>query len=343
MIIDIESFITSQKSIWGELEARLDRLERDHAARLRLEDIKRLHLLYQRTVADLARLGSLAADPDLKLYLEGLVARAYGEIHGGRRHPFRFRPVRWFFQDFPQVFRRHAQAFLLAVAITLLGALCGGALTAYAPEGKEVILPFSHLQGNPSDRVAKEEQVAGGSLAEGKSGERRYVTFASQLMTHNTQVAIFCLALGITFGLGTLVLLFYNGAILGGVVFDYLRAGEGVFLTGWLLPHGSIEIPAFILAGQAGLVLAGALLGRSDGQPLGRRLRATASDLTTLIGGVAVFLVWAGMIESFVSQHHEPVLPYTAKITFGVVQLGLLTLLLTRGGRRPAKEEGKHV
>ena len=221
--------------------------------------------------------------------------------------------------------------------------MSGAGLTAYEPEAKEVILPFAHLQGDPSERVAKEEQAAGEALDGEKETESRYVSFASQLMTHNTQVAIFCLALGITFGLGTLVLLFYNGAVLGAVVFDYLQAGEGLFLTGWLLPHGSIEIPAFILAGQAGLVLAGALLGRADGQPLGRRLRATAPDLVTLIGGVAVFLVWAGIIESFVSQHHQPVLPYSAKITFGLIQLGLLALLLFRGGRQPAKEEGEHV
>lgn len=342
MIVDIESFIVSQKSIWGELEQRLDRLDRDAAARLKMDEVKRLHLLYQRTVADLARLGSLAADPDLKLYLEGLVARAYGEIHAGRRHPFRFRPLRWFFGHFPQVFRRHIQSFMLAVAITLLGALCGGALTAYEPEAKEVILPFAHLQGDPSDRVAKEEAVVS-EEGEGKKIQSHYVSFASQLMTHNTQVAIFCLALGVTFGLGSLVLLFYNGAVLGAVVFDYLQAGEGLFLTGWLLPHGSIEIPAFVIAGQAGLVLAGALLGRGDGQPFGCRIRATAPDLVTLIGGVAVFLIWAGIIESFVSQHHQPVLPYSVKILFGTVQLGLLVLLLARGGRGGKKEEGEHV
>jgi uncharacterized membrane protein SpoIIM required for sporulation len=251
--------------------------------------------------------------------------------------------LRWFFGDFPRVFRKHLQAFMLAVAITLLGALCGGALTVYEPEAKEVILPFSHLQGDPSDRVAEEEKVASGVIAGEEKEKAQYATFASYLMTHNTKVAIFCLALGMTFGLGTLVLLFYNGAILGAVVIDYLQAGEAVFLTGWLLPHGSIEIPSFIPAGQAGLVLAGALLGRADGQPLGRRLRSTAPDLVTLIGGVGVMLIWAGIIESYISQHHQPVLPYSVKIAFGVVQLGLLILLLSRGGRRSTKVEGEDV
>ena len=32
---------------------------------------------------------------------------------------------------------------------------------------------------------------------------------------------------------------------------DYILAGESVFLLGWLLPHGAIEIPAILLAGQA--------------------------------------------------------------------------------------------
>ena len=69
------------------------------------------------------------------------------------------------------------------------------------------------------------------------------------------------MATGITWGAGTLILLFYNGVILGAVAADYIAGGQGVFLAGWLLPHGSIEIPAILLGGQAGFILAGALIG----------------------------------------------------------------------------------
>jgi len=48
-----------------------------------------------------------------------------------------------------------------------------------------------------------------------------------------------------TCGLGTIILLFYNGVILGAVVVDYILAGQATFLLGWLLPHGSFEIPRF--------------------------------------------------------------------------------------------------
>jgi len=165
-------------------------------------------------------------------------------------------------------------------------------------------------------------------------------TFSTFLMTHNTKVSILTLALGMTWGVGTLLMLFYNGVILGAVTADYLLAGQGRFLVGWLLPHGSFEIPAILIAGQAGLLLGRTLLGRGDRHPLRTRLRAVSRDLVTLIGGVAVLLVWAGFVEAFFSQYHEPLLPYALKITFGVIELTLLSLFLAKAGAHagPAPE-----
>ena len=153
-------------------------------------------------------------------------------------------------------------------------------------------------------------------------------------MTHNTKVAIFTLALGMTWGIGTLIMLFYNGVILGAVAVDYVMAGESTFLLGWLLPHGAIEIPAILLAGQAGIVLAGALIGWGKPIAFRMRLRKISNDLVTLICGVALMLIWAGIIEAFFSQYHEPVLPYAFKIAFGCVELLILALFLGRAGRR---------
>jgi hypothetical protein len=48
---------------------------------------------------------------------------------------------------------------------------------------------------------------------------------------------------------------------------------------------------------------------------------------------VALLLVWAGLVEAFLSQYHEPVLPYPVKIAFGMVELILLILFLGRSGR----------
>lgn len=330
MILDLEKFIAQQRGIWCEFDDLLSVLERDSGARMDLEKIRRFHYLYQVTSADLGKLRSFACEPELRAYLESLVARGFGEIHDNRSEGVRVGLRRLIVDAFPRVFRRRIIAFWLALAAMLAGAVFGAGLLLVDPDAKEALLPFDQLQGSPSDRVAKEE--AGGSQAL----ERHKIVFSSQLMTNNIRVAIFCLALGVTFGIGTLVLLFYNGAILGVVVLDYLRAGHAVFLMGWLLPHGSVEIPATLIAGQAGLVLAGALVGRRNYMPLGERLRRISPDLVTLISGTAVMLVWAGLVEALFSQYHEPTLPYGIKIAFGVVELFVLILFLA--GKIPVLE-----
>jgi uncharacterized membrane protein SpoIIM required for sporulation len=75
------------------------------------------------------------------------------------------------------------------------------------------------------------------------------------------------------------------------------------------------------------------MLGRGERLSLRQRLRTIRPTMVTLIGGVAVLLVWAGLIEAFFSQYHEPVLPYWLKSAFGLVQLALLIVFLTRSGR----------
>lgn len=325
MIADLDRFIVEETPCWRELENILDRMDRDMAFSMDLAGVKRFHYLYQRTSSDLARLGDFAADPELRSYLQSLVARGFSEIHEARRGRG-FAPIAWFFVTFPVTFRRHVRAFVLATAITLLGAAFGAGALHLDRADKEILLPFENLLGSPAERVAKEERQVNEDFEKGK------YTFSSHLMTNNTRVAVTCMALGFTFGIGTLILLFYNGVVLGAVVLDYIAAGKTAFLVGWLLPHGAIEIPAILIAGQSGFVLAGALLGRSSGLALGERLRLVWADLATLMGGVAIFLVWAGLIEALFSQYHEPVLPYSLKIAFGAVELALLTLFLGRAG-----------
>jgi len=58
-----------------------------------------------------------------------------------------------------------------------------------------------------------------------------------------------------------------------------------------------------------------------------------------LIAGTAMMLVWAGVIEAFFSQHHEPVLPYWLKLAVGGAELALLTVYLLLIGRRKTDAE----
>ena len=337
MIIDLERFIAQERPSWDELESLTASIEQSPGWSLDLKGAQRLHYLYERAAAALARINTFSSDPDVTRYLEALVARTYGIIHSLDRRRTRFSPLQWFFGTFPRTFRKHFGAFVLACAVTLAGMAFGGIIFVVSPDSKEAMIPamFSHTYQSPSERVAKEEAGQHDRMAGRKN------SFASTLMANNIRVAMIAAALGFTFGIGTITVLFYNGVILGVVVVDYVVDGQGVFLTGWLLPHGSIEIPAILLGAQAGFLLASAMIGTGARDCLKVRMRQTAPPVVTLVFGAAILLVWAGIIESFFSQYHAPVLPYSLKIAFGILQLALLVVLLGVCGRgkRPAEED----
>lgn len=328
MIVDVERFVSGERRYWAELEAMLSAQERRAARRMTLEEAQRFYYLYERASASLARLAPLSVDAGLRTYVEALVARAYGDVHEVRSRGARPRPMRWLLRTFPRVFRAHVQAFALSVALTFVGVLFGVLALIIDPASRRVLMPFAELQQDPNQRVTRERQMMGAPLTGRKS------QFAAQLMTHNTRVAAFTMSLGVTGGAGTALVLFGNGVMLGSVCYDYVRAGQSAFLAGWLLPHGSIEIPAILIAGQAGFVFAGALIGWGSRRTRRQRLRDVGPDLVTLVGGTAVMLVWAGIVEGFFSQYHEPLLPYWLKIGFGCVELAGFTLFLWRAGAK---------
>ena len=333
MIVDLQKFLKEEEPFWKELESALDKLEKEPGLRMTLEEVKRFHYCYQRASAGLAKIATFSAEPEIHRYLESLVARGYSEVQEERDKPHRFSPLHWVFATFPQTVRRHYLALLLAMTIIFSGCLFGGAAVTFDPEAKAILLPFSHLQDSPDKRVAREESRTEDHL---KNKKMRGTAF---YMTHNTQVSILMIAMGVTYGIGTILLLFYNGAMMGAVILDYILAGKTTFLVAWLSPHGAVEIPAFLLAGQTGLILAGALIGWGRSIPLKVRLRKVSGDVVTMIFGVAFMLTWAGFIEAFISQYHEPVISYSVKTGLAVIEFITLILFLGLSGLKRKNKE----
>ena len=101
MIIDLQKFITEERPFWHEFETLLEKLEKRPEFRLSLAHLERFHYLYQRTSGDLAKIKTFSAEPNTRVYLESLVARAFGEIHGNRKTPSTGAPALVFFNFSP--------------------------------------------------------------------------------------------------------------------------------------------------------------------------------------------------------------------------------------------------
>ncbi len=326
MILDHRKYIEKEQTNWNNLDSLCKRIEEDTFIELSSAELQEFYLLYRRTVSALAYLKSACAAQSLIVTLEELVGRAYAIIYSEKGSSRHLNWYSWFFKTFPKVFRRHIVAFALSCATMLMGTLFGVFVLNNNPGLKSELLPFGHGDMDPVKRVETEESSKGSNI-KGHSG-----TFSAYLIRNNITVSVRAIAFGITFGIGTLILLFYNGIIMGGICVDYISAGKAVFLTGWILPHGSIEIPSILIAGQAGFIIAKTLISfrREDFR---QKLRSVGPDIAVLTGGLAVMLIWAGIIEAFFSQYHEPVIPYWLKITLGIIELIALSAFLFYGGR----------
>jgi len=328
VILDLERFQAQAQPRWRDLESLLATLENRPDRRLNPAEGEQLQELYARVAADLNRVTHGALALELRQYLERLVARAYAELYyAPTTRSELWQPRRWLgiFTAFPETFRRQSRYFALAVLITLLGCTFGGLAVHYDPASVDVLLPAEYLR-NPDERVHQEEQ----GKARHRPSTQTEAAFSAQLITHNIQVALLAAALGVTFGIGTALLLFENGVLLGAVAVHYTQRGFGLFMTAWLLPHGVFEIPSILIAGQAGFFLARLLLHRRED----RNVRLSMREWLVLVAGLAMMLVWAGIMEAFFSQHHAPVLPYGFKVAVAAAELVLLTTYLLMVGRK---------
>jgi hypothetical protein len=60
VIVDIPRFVAAERPYWDELQCLLDRMDTEPEHRLTLAEIQRLHYLYERCSAGLARLDTFS-------------------------------------------------------------------------------------------------------------------------------------------------------------------------------------------------------------------------------------------------------------------------------------------
>lgn len=321
--MNIERFIAERTPVWQQLDALLVRAE---VTEVSPEELHELVALYRRTCSDLNRARSYTANPDVLGYLNQLTGRAYRFIYqAAHETPVAAAFAELVLREIPSAFRRERLAIAVAAAAMLLGALFGALAVMIDPANGQRLVPSMFFTESPSERVAKIE-----------TGKERIenidtaLAFGASLYTHNIEVAFLAFSLGALTIAGGLLLLFYNGVILGAVAASYILDGVPLFFFAWVGPHGALELPSIVFAGAAGLVAGRALLMPGE---LSRAtaMRRVLPSVWRIIIGTALTLVLAGLIEGSFSQFSSRTFPYEAKIAVAVLLfLALMTYLFLR-------------
>jgi uncharacterized membrane protein SpoIIM required for sporulation len=285
--MNLAVWMDQQRPAWKRLEHLLEQIENNGLGSLEDAAAVEFARLYRRTASDLNQAQSFVQADGVVKYLNDLVARCYVAINARIRFDGRgwLRRLVW---EYPAHFRRHFKAFLLATAIFAVGGVFGYVASAYdSLAARSLLLPnMPMIQPGQEGSLASTGQLAG---------------FSGFLFTNNTRVCLIVCALGLTWGVGTALLLWYNGLMMGALAAVFGEAGAWrEFCTG-ILPHGVLEIPAMLISGAAGFLLAGAML-RARPWPRLEELRRQGLEALWLLAGCFPLMGVAALLEAGVAR-----------------------------------------
>jgi uncharacterized membrane protein SpoIIM required for sporulation len=336
-VADSRSFRAAREEEWRRLDGLLAICEKKSPRALADEDLMALPILYRGALSSLSVARETSLDLELVTYLEGLCARAYFFIYGVRTGPGR-RILSFLQHDWPAAARALWRETLVSALLFAIGILAGYLLVANDPSWYAAFVPDGLSEG-------RDFTASAGKLREmlyDGNGDSFLAIFATYLFTHNAQVAIFCFALGFAFGVPTLILILYQGGMMGAFLALYVSRGLGWQLGGWLIIHGSTELFAIILAGAAGLKIGWSVVFPGESTRLAAASKA-GKTAATLMVGVVLMLVVAGLLEGFGRQLVKQDLARYA-IGVGMLLLWLGFLYLPGRGRKvlPAAADQSH-
>jgi uncharacterized membrane protein SpoIIM required for sporulation len=318
-------FVTRNKPDWDELEQLLARARRS-VRQLGPEELNRLDVLYRRVAIHLAQVRTRTRDEQLAAYLNGLAASAHSVIYLPPRQSIFDKVVAFAAYGFARTIARNWRYHLASVVL-----LVAGAFLAYHAAMHDVLATYAMLSpGDPRQPGATREQLLEVLRSGREHGSGFKSAFASFLFTHNLQVGLVSMGLGVLAGVPTVLLLLYNGMMLGAFVALHVQAGIGLEMWAWILPHGITELSAIALCGGVGLMLGRAVVSpglKTRAQSLVDAGREAASTAI----GIAGMLLIAALIESFVRQSY---LSTTARLTFAALTAVFWALYVAFGFMR---------
>lgn len=319
-------FRREREASWQRLEHLLGRIG-DRQRPLSHTELSELPQLYRTTLSSLSVARNYVLDQRLTAYLEALCLRAYVVVYAPKERlsALLSRGIRIVF---PRSICSAGIELALATLCMTVGILAGWAMVAAEPDLYYGIIPEGLAGGRGPDQTTElmAESLKGGALTSASAQ-----AFVLSLASHNAGIALLSAGLGIAFGLPTILLLAYNGAILGAMLAAFDMHGLLWPFIAWLSVHGVTELGALIIAGAAGLAIArGLLFPRTDETRLDAA-RRQGMHAGLLAAGAFAMLFVAAFLEGVLRQAIEPT---AARLAFGFTTAAFWLWYFRRGRRR---------
>lgn len=305
---------------WKTLESLLQRAEKKGLAALTVNESMQLCQLYRQVSIDLSRARADQAHPQVLRLLNQLVGRAHGQVYRSQNMQLS-NAWKFLLTGFPQLVRKHAILILLTMAL-----FYGTTLATAVAVVNNPLLAYSLFDEDKVEyeniRLEKHEGEYKGNFT--FSVEQSSLIGAT-IIVNNIRVCMLSFATGALLGLPCLIILIFNGRMLGTLEGMMINAGYFVDFNALILTHGVLELTAICISGAAGLLLAKAIIAPGL-LPRRQALKAVAMDALGLLLGCMVILVFAGLIEAYVTPHFSQSVRFSVAFITGVLLLSYILL-----------------
>jgi uncharacterized membrane protein SpoIIM required for sporulation len=306
-------WIQKRTPYWERLTALVAAADKSRLRGLSRTELQEMALLYRQVASDLSTLRQDRTSAALAGQVNHLLARAHHIIYSSRKSSWR--NFFLFLRDgYPRVFRQQIGYIFASLVTMLIGALLAAAFTLANPRFAAPILGPGVMSSIERHEMWTHSLVSVAPQA------------ASGIMTHNITVSLTAFAGGLLFGLFSVYLMFFNGLMMGAVAVVCQQAGMSVSLWSFVAPHGSLELPAIVIAGAAGMRIGHGMLFPGIYRWKDSVARAGAQAVR-LVSGIIPMLIIAGSLEGFFSPSAAPV---ELKFLVGATLFTLLLIWLFR-------------
>jgi uncharacterized membrane protein SpoIIM required for sporulation len=296
--MNVERWLKTRRTTWEKLEELLKLTDKQGVAGLDRNQLQELGRLYRTTSADLSRARALKLSHEVQTYLNNLVVRAHNQVYQTDRNRW-LDLFRFLWIDFPRLIRENILYLVVSTSLFLMPAV--GSFFAVVHDVK-----FAQLE------IAKGHPLVSEDLWNTIQQKKLWTdavqdsspTAFSLIATNNIRISIMAFVFGVTFGIGTVYVLIFNGLSIG-TVFGLCQAhGMAHKLSQFVAPHGVLELTAIFISGAAGLVIGKSLLFPGQLKRIDAFRTACKTALGLFAGTVPILFV-AGCIEGFVSPRTD--------------------------------------
>lgn len=287
------SFIEQNRKKW-------DRFEKLYASKS--EDPEELSDLYMDITNDLGYAQTFYKRRTVRVYLNQLAQKVFSGVHKQKGEPLKKLLHVWQV-SLPLEIYRSRKNLLFAFIAFLVYAILGAVTTSINPDFPRIVLGDGYVE------MTLENIAKGNPLGVYESDDQTAMFI--RITTNNLKVAFLTFFVGFFFTIGTHLLLFSNGVMLGS--FQSYFYTKGLLLTSFLgiWIHGAFEISSIVLAGGAGITVGSGLLFPGSYSRL-QALQLSAKRGLKIMLSLIPFIIAAGFLESFVTQNYD-VLPDWSK------------------------------